>query len=865
MTSGYKYILPLHEVSRANSYRTGMKAANLGELLQAGFNVPNGFVLSVEAFERFRFIHGFSNWLPQSEVLSAPLPDDVLQELMYACEEFGDLRVAVRSSGVAEDLPGASYAGQYETVLGALGRSAISDAVSRCWSSAFSHRLAAYRPSFRDMEVAPLAVLIQRLVEPDAAGVAFTVNPVTGDRNEILVSAVRGLGDRLVSGVVQPDEWTVEGGTAECQSAPEKAVRKEEVLRIAALANQVRTHFDAEQDIEWALVDDDLFLLQARPVTAIASDANGHSPVSLEIPPGFWQREITHFPHPTSVMIGDILDEQNAEFQRMCAKYGLLLEGVEIRLIDGWAYARVVPLGGREQPSPPPWLMWLLVRTVPSLRRRVRSCRNAIRLDRHGQDIERWYNEWRPDLAMRLHALAAVNVSDLSDEELAHHIDQLRNLVSKCLHVHFQLHGAMMMVLAEFLFVCRDLLGWDDRRALTLLSGLSSMSTEPSRALADLAAKASASTSIRGLLERDQEVTTDDLCSVDVDFGKAFDEFVRYYGCRTIGIEFVEPTLAEQPELLLRLIRDQIATGYDPDADAAEASGEREQELEAAQEQLRRRRRDFARFQLALARAERTYPVREDSEFFTVSAPLGLGRLAALEVGRRLVDRHQMSAAEDIFFLTMAEQHVSLLSSTFLHDEVRRRSIERSRVEANPGPPSYGTDPGPPPDVGVLPKEARFAMAALQAIMLERILAPDASARVQEVGYELTGIAAAQGSHTGTARVVTNESDFDKVESGDILVCPITSPVWSVLFPSIGALVTDTGGILSHAAIIAREYRLPAIVGTGNATRVLSDGDVITVDGSSGTIRVHSFAKNSVSTPAQKVEKSQARLVVETR
>jgi rifampicin phosphotransferase len=843
MNTSYQYVLPLHQISRSSSAQTGMKAANLGELLQAGFNVPGGFVLSVSAFERFRLLHGFRRGASDSEVLGAPMPDDVLDELMAAYREFQHDCVAVRSSGVAEDLADASFAGQYETVLGVLGESAIQYAIAKCWASAFSNRVAAYRRDFISDDVPPLAVLVQRLIQPDAAGVAFTMNPISGDPKEILVSAVRGLGERLVSGQAQPDEWSVRAGSATCQYAPEKAVESDQVLRIAALANQVRTHFEAEQDIEWALANDELFLLQARPVTTVATPADALDAPLIEVPDGYWQREITHFPRPTSVMVRDILDTHNAEFRQMCTRYGLLVDGVEIRLIGGWAYARVVPLGGKDQPPPPAWLMWLLLRTAPQLRRRIQSCKRAIRSDLHGRDIDRWYDEWRPSLSSRLHALASVELSEISDEELATHVFSIERLVAHCLHVHFQLHGAMMFVLAEFLFACSDLLGWDDQRAFTLLNGLSQMSTEPSRELADLAEIAASHPRVKSLLSNHENVAST-ICSVDATFADAFEKFVRFYGCRTMGMEFVEPTLAEQPDLLLRLVRDQITNGYDPRADAAAAMADRDREVAAAREQIGSRPRLLQRFEKALARAQRAYPVREDSEFFTASAPLGLGRLAALEVGRRLVARGQMDAVEDVFCLTMNEQQEAVVSSDSLQSEIQRRREEEARVEANPGPASYGSDPGEPPSFTILPKESRFTMEALQAIMLDRILAPDASARVQTAGEHLSGIAASKGFYTGTARVVMDETEFDKVQPGDVLVCPITSPVWSVLFPSIGALITDTGGILSHAAIIAREYRLPAVVGTGNATDLLSDGDLVTIDGANGTIHVHTFASD---------------------
>jgi rifampicin phosphotransferase len=419
---------------------------------------------------------------------------------------------------------------------------------------------------------------------------------------------------------------------------------------------------------------------------------------------------------------------------------------------------------------------------------------------------------------------------------VAEHLDALLALCDDCVRVHFLLHGAMVMVLGEFAFTCRDLLGWEDRRMLELLNGLSEMSSEPARRLAQLASIGAHSASMRPMLGRLDNRPTDEVIGADAGFAEAFRAYQRDYGCRALGYEVVEPTLAEKPELILQLVRDQVLRGYDPDLDSAQLSAARATALGEARAALVGRDEELLRFENALARARRAYPVREDSEFYTVSAPLGLLRYAVLELGRRLADRGQTAAVDDVFMLAMPEARSALISGVALHQQVARRQADRAQVLAHPGPPSYGAEPGPPPPTSSLPKEARFAMDALQWVMLDRILAVDDSQRRQAAGDRLTGISASVGRYTGPVRVVMDETQFGKVQAGDVLVCPITSPVWSVLFPSIGALVTDTGGILSHAAIIAREYRLPAVVGTGNATSLLRDGQQITVDGDAGLV-----------------------------
>jgi rifampicin phosphotransferase len=230
--------------------------------------------------------------------------------------------------------------------------------------------------------------------------------------------------------------------------------------------------------------------------------------------------------------------------------------------------------------------------------------------------------------------------------------------------------------------------------------------------------------------------------------------------------------------------------------------------------------------------------VREDNEFLTVSAPLAILRYPVLEIGRRLAARGQLDRRDDVFFLTLEEARAALRDGQARRALATRRRGERAFVEQHPGPATYGKDPGPPPPLDALPAEARFTMTAL-LWYIDRIFEAAPSSRAQQAGAQvLGGIAASPGRHTGPVRVVMDESEFGKLRPGDVLVCPVTSPVWSVLFPSVGALVTDTGGLLSHPAIIAREYGVPAVVATGNATALLRDDQVVTVDGGAGRIEV---------------------------
>jgi pyruvate,water dikinase len=399
--------------------------------------------------------------------------------------------------------------------------------------------------------------------------------------------------------------------------------------------------------------------------------------------------------------------------------------------------------------------------------------------------------------------------------------------------VHFMLQGPIAITLAELAFTCREL-GLDEAHTFSLLAGLSGKSTEPGRAFAPLAKLATGRPALRRcLIER---APAEVVLALDEQFAAAFTEFMQTHGCRALSLfEVADQNLEERPDLVIGLIADQLAKDTDPDRTDAALLARRKQATADVRSRLTSAE-DQARFDRALARAEKAYPVREDNEYFTLSVPLALIRRTALEFGRRLADRGQLDLRDDVFQLEPGEAQEALRDGAERRDLVARVKGEHAWVLAHPGPASYGKDPGPPPPFDSLPAEARLANEGF-LWSVEQIFGPDTTRRVGADNV-VSGIPASPGSYTGPVRVIKSEAEFDRLRAGDILVCPVTSPVWSVLFPSIGALVTDSGGMLSHPAIIAREYRVPAVVATGNGTLALHDGQLVTVDGTSGIVQV---------------------------
>jgi pyruvate,water dikinase len=809
-------------------------------MLRASFPVPEGVILTTTAFHLFLNANALDATCGPDVVATAPLPPDIRTQLRTAVERFGDAALAVRSSGIAEDLPDASFAGQYQTVLDVHGFEALSNAVRLCWASAFSERVTSYRATKGETQSEGMAILIQRLIHADAAGVAFSANPVTGDRQECVVNAVRGLGERLVSGQATPDEWVLREDDVVRRTTPEDAITADHAREVAELARRAETHFGVPQDIEWALHAGQLFLLQTRPITALPDSPLLPVPIPINPPSGFWERESAHFPDPLTPMIRSaLLPIHERAIYRSMEENSILIDGVQFREIGGWLYQRVVPLGGKDQAPPPAWLMPLFIRLSPTMRRRIKGLVNVVRIDKLMQDVEQWYTAWKPDTIERIHHLKQVEVASLPDRQLVQHLDHVLAFIADCLHIHALVTAADFLV-AELALTCQNLLGWDGSKSLKLLSGLSSQTIEPTARLSELVQHAQKHPGLRQLLDHIDQATPERLAAIDAGFAASFDRYLHNFGHRTLRWDLHEETLRERPELVLRMIRDQIARNYDLTAESAALEQHRAHLLAEARHSLSTRSADDkAKFERALLRATRAYPIREEHEYYLSNVPLALFRYALLEVGRRLTDQGNLDQPNDIFYLEYDEAKTAFLNGLDRKTTVIRRKGQHAWAKAHPGPAFYGEPPPPPPSMAAFPPEAQHVMRVM-AWLIESLFASQFLQQRQTHPSEaaLTGLAASPGQYTGPVRIIRSEAEFFKLRAGDVLVCPTTQPPWSVLFPSVGALVTDSGGILSHPAIIAREYHVPAVVATNNATNILHDGQVVTVDGNTGRVEV---------------------------
>src|SRR6266545_945133 len=333
----------------------GNKAATLALLRQAGFEVPPGVVVPADALG------------------DDDLPAAVREALQDVPDLLGPGPWAVRSSSTAEDSEQASFAGQFETVLN-VEVAGLADAVLRCWRSRLTDRVKAYAG---DRGAGSMAVLIQPMIAADAAGVAFTVDPVSG-RHRTVIEAVEGLGERLVSGAATPEGWTVEeNGSIEAPSRA-MALDAERARAVGDLARRVEEHLGHPQDIEWAIAGGSLWLLQARPITTLSSAGPELIPIPIDVPPGVWAKTTSHYQVPQSPFGTVIITDQLLKvFPGVFAELGILMDRVEVASIGGWMYSQIVPVGappagrrgGGSPPSPPPrWLLALLMRLHPAIR-----------------------------------------------------------------------------------------------------------------------------------------------------------------------------------------------------------------------------------------------------------------------------------------------------------------------------------------------------------------------------------------------------------------------------------------------------------------------------------------------------------------
>ncbi|UMO99514.1 PEP/pyruvate-binding domain-containing protein [Amycolatopsis sp. EV170708-02-1] len=800
-------ILQLAEADGCPRDLVGGKAANLAEMISAGFPVPEGFCITTAAYRQV--VADDREGRPD-----VPLPAWLETGIVEAYERLSpDGPVAVRSSSTAEDLPDASFAGQYDTFLGVRGADEVLAAVRRCWASLWSDRATRYR-EVHDADRAPaIAVIVQRLVDAACAGVLYTANPVSGKRSEIVIDAAPGLGEAVVSGAVTPDHYLLssEGETGEGCLTPSQ------LGELAAVGRRLEKHFGAPQDVEWAFDGDgELWLTQSRHITTLFP-----VPESAGEPRAYWSVNVYQgIDRPFTPMGASMIRERQRGMATYMSALGFSDEIIDV---DGWLFWDITD-GVRSPAKRPQMAAFMDNLAAPSgklVEQLGRDQRFPAVLDappkkrrlRWGRMIPAWL--W-PDQARakvvrdaerRIAAFAGPNEATAS--ERLSFVESVRRDVCRIeanLPRDANTAGGSGGQLAG-----RLLRGYvDEEEIATVFRGVPHNPTtemdlalwrtgeairrdgEAFRLLLDTAPGELAAKQLAGALP--------DV----VQHGVA--AFLAQYGCRaTSEIDFGVLRWAEDPEpvfaMLANLLRAEAEeqnaeTRFEHAAAAAEA---RIVELTGRLPVTKAHRAILARF--LLRRSRRLRGLREFPKFCLMRGFAAL-RKQLLLVGEEIVGLEQ---ADDVMFLDLAEVREALDGKDFRAAVARRREIWE-REARRPRVPSVLLSDGTVPALESGAGEA-----------------------------DLIGLAAAAGTVTGRARVI-DDPDGARIEPGEILVAATTDPGWTPLFLTAAALVTETGGMVSHGTTVAREHGIPAVVGVPGATALITTGQVITVDGSAGTI-----------------------------
>lgn len=865
------YTLPLSQIRKKDIETAGGKGVNLGELTTVNLPVPPGFVLTTSAYTQFVQVHNLQSQIlelagsisaaePQSADATsvkirqlfdkADMLDEITQALSTAYEELGATAVAVRSSATAEDLPQASFAGQQETFLNVQGPEPLLTAVKACWASLWTARALTYRARLGiEPKAVSMAVVIQKMVPAALSGILFTANPTSGARDELVVNASFGLGEAVVSGQVTPDSYLLSRenmavkettlGSKEIMIVPESGqntavqpipktqqsqptLTPSQLAELGAMGIQVQDLFEGiPQDIEWAWVDGIFWLLQARPITnlppAPLRDVRWEPPR----PGTIWMRRqiVEHMPEPLSPLFDELyLEEGLDQSMESLAVFMSDLSNFEIKLwdfidppfattINGYAYStasfkidwKILPLALR-----------LYIKVLPKMIRHL---------------VPHWRDEAIPSYQARIAQWQQVDLATASDEEL---LRGMRLLAAEDAIYWFAaavpLGFARMTDSALDGFLKSVSNGRGRLTSGSFLRGFPSKAAEAQAELEAIAAKINESETLTEQVVKKPATRLLNLLAEHPEGTAVLADLAQYldkYGHQIYNLDFATPTLADDPIPVLLSLKTAVAN---PQQDVHNQQAKMAQERDALTAELKRTLDPFRRwlFQLLLGWAQRYTPYREEALFYVGAGWPALRRLA-LELGRRLTESGSLAAPDHVFYLRSAELAAAARARAEGTARPDLAALARQRVDLRQARKRLE----PPPTV---PLDGRMKFGPIDMAMFEP------KPRTSSSGPSLDGHAVSPGQVTAPASVIRSPEEFHTMMPGTILVCTTTTPAWTPLFAQAKGLVTDIGGALAHGSIVAREYGIPAVMGTGVATQRISGGQRIRVDGDQGTV-----------------------------
>ncbi|WP_242696437.1 phosphoenolpyruvate synthase [Longitalea luteola] len=878
MVSISSWVFGFQEINQSTLAIAGGKGANLGELSRIqGIQVPEGFCISTQAYKKITdnnkeldsLLDELTSCKAQDRerinklsarirmaIESIPVPDAMAKEIAGYLTKLGEKEAyAVRSSATAEDLPTASFAGQQDSYLNIIGKEAILQHISKCWASLFTERAITYRiQNGFDHRTIQLAVVVQKMAFPQVSGILFTADPVTGNRKMSSIDASFGLGEALVAGLVNADVYKVragvlvdkkiavkklavypvkEGGTTEQEiehgQQNQQALTDEQILQLAVIGQTIEKHFGHPQDIEWCFVNDRFYIVQSRPITTLfpipkANDGENHVYISVghqqmmtdamkPLGLSLWQLTSARPMHIAGGrLFVDITQELAAPATRdiivnVLGKSDLLLRDALVTLIARGDFIKPVPADSPEngQQQPP-------------------SGKNK---QGHALADFQTLKDYDPAIVTDLirrgeTSIAALkqNIQTRSGLELIDFIvDDLGK--SRMGLAEPESFGVIMTGMNASSWINEKIMEWlgEKNVADTLtLSVPNNITSEMGLALLDVADVIRPYPEVVAYL---QQVKGDDFLDglLNVNGGMqardAIRAFLDKYGMRCAGeIDITRPRWSEKPAALVPVILTNIKN-MEPNASQRKFEQGRQEALKKEQELLNRLAllpdgaQKVAETKRMIFLVRNLIGYREYPKYSLVSRYF-VYKQALLKEAERLLQANVIHEKEDLYYLSFEE----------LREVIRTNQLDHQLVS-----------------------ERKDAYKLYEKLTPPRVITSDGEIITGEYKREdcpagaIVGLPVSSGFIEGRARVILNMEDAD-LEPGDILVTSFTDPSWTPLFVSIKGLVTEVGGIMTHGAVIAREYGLPAVVGVENATRLIKDGQRIRVHGTEGYIEI---------------------------
>ncbi|MCY9590608.1 phosphoenolpyruvate synthase [Paenibacillus chitinolyticus] len=859
-------VLGFQEMEKTQLSLVGGKGLNLGELSKLeGIQVPEGFCVTTagyrKAIEQNETYQALLNRLTllkaddrdqigeisrkiRNIIRGAEIPSDVVTAVAHYLSRFGEEHAyAVRSSATAEDLPHASFAGQQDTYLNIIGVDAILQHISKCWASLFTDRAVIYRmQNGFDHSQVYLSVIVQRMVFPQASGILFTADPITSNRKRLSIDAGFGLGEALVSGLVSADCYQVqegevvnkriatkklaiygrkEGGTETVQLNPDQqmaqTLTEQQILQLARIGRQIEAYFGCPQDIEWCLAHDTFYMVQSRPITTLypipeANDQENHVYLSV----GHQQ------------MMTDPIKPLGLSFY-------LLITPARMRKAGGRLFVDVAPMlaapVGRETflnnlSSDP-----LIIGAIKTIIERdfiklLPNDQTAPSPGRNNTDM-RAPIENDPTIVSEL-----IKRSQASIEELKQNIqtksgsdlcDFILDDIQQLKKILFdpQSTAVFMAAINASSWINENMKEWlgEKNAADTLSQSVpGNITSEMGLALMDVADAIRPYPEVIDYLQHAKEDHfLEELVKFDGgrEARNAIYDYLSKYGMRCTGeIDITRTRWSEKPITLVPLILGNIKN-FEPNAGKRKFEQGRREALEKEQELLDQLKQLPDGEQKAKETKQRIDLIRnfigyrEYPKYGYISRYF-VYKQALLKEAERLVQAGVIRNKEDIYYLTFEE----------LHEVVRTKKLDDSIIGKRKDEYTFYEKLTPPrvitSDGEIITGEYKRENLPAEAIL---------------------GLPVSSGVIEGRARVILNMEDAN-LEDGDILVTSFTDPGWTPLFVSIKGLVTEVGGLMTHGAVIAREYGLPAVVGVENATKLIKDGQRIRVHGTEGYIEI---------------------------